>query len=105
MGHERWRVCAEPSCPELTVQPRCPKHQPKPWGSSTRRQRLPTDWPRRRQRILRRDPICKACDVMPATEVDHVTPNDDHSDTNLQGLCADCHRAKTSRESASARRR
>ncbi|MDF1596962.1 MAG: HNH endonuclease [Acidimicrobiia bacterium] len=39
----------------------------------------------------------------PATEVDHIVNNDDHSETNLQSLCVDCHKAKTAREAARSR--
>lgn len=60
----------------------------------------------RLQRIRRdhfqRNPLCKRCEarglVALAVEIDHVIPlhkggADDES--NRQGLCADCHRAKT----------
>lgn len=61
------------------------------WDTSTRRSRLPSDWPKRRARILKRDPLCRiagpACTAR-STEVDHVIANDDHRDSNLQGLCA-----------------
>lgn len=37
---------------------------------------------------------CVACDVQPATEVDHIH-GDSPDRSNLQGLCGPCHRAKT----------
>jgi 5-methylcytosine-specific restriction protein A len=52
-----------------------------------------------------RHPLCVACEAegrtTPATELDHVVPlfrggRDD--DTNRQGLCAECHAAKTLRD-------
>lgn len=68
------------------------------WANSTRRARLPKDWTKRRARILKRDPLCRIAGptcTSRSTEVDHVIPSDDHSDSNLQGLCAPCHQAKT----------
>lgn len=78
-----------------------------PWSSSTRRQRLPKDWPRRRQAVLTRDqhqcqirrPGCTTA----ATEVDHIVPSDDHALANLQAACSDCHKLKTRDESRAAR--
>ena len=93
------KIC--PKCPN--PQP-CPLHAKKPWEGSTRRQRLPPDWERRRKRILERDPICKVCDNALSTIADHIVPGDDHSYENLQGICDPCHREKTQREAAEARR-
>jgi 5-methylcytosine-specific restriction endonuclease McrA len=77
------------------------------WATSTRRQRLPADWPARRARILTRDPVCRLCGVRPSSQADHIIPGDDHGDTNLQGVCGECHRIKSAREGglASAARR
>lgn len=73
------------------------------WAGSTRRDRLPPDWPRRRTRILRRDHHrCQHCGA-PATDVDHIVPGDDHHDTNLQALCRPCHNTKTQAEAQAAR--
>lgn len=76
------------------------------WHGSDRATRLPPDWPRRRKRILRRDSVCQVCQLAPSTEVDHINPGDDHSDANLQGICAPCHATKSGREGgrAAARR-
>lgn len=95
------KACSNPTCPEL--QP-CPTHKPKPWATSTRRQRLPRGWGRIRARILRRDPICKVCGNAASVEVDHIVAGDDHSDANLQGICKRCHREKTQAEAGRARR-
>lgn len=75
------------------------------WNTSTRRRRLPADWPTIRRRILQRDPTCTDCHAGPATEVDHVTRGDDHSDGNLTGLCTPCHGKKSSAEGHAARPR
>lgn len=96
------KVCAEPGCPEL--QP-CEKHKPRAWQGSDRRARLPKNWERTRQRILRRDHRrCYLCGDE-ATEVDHIVNNDDHHDTNLAAICIPCHKRKTAREAAVGRTR
>lgn len=79
------------------------------WNGSTRRARLPKDWPRIRARVLRRDRhsctmtfsdgrICGA----PANQVDHVEPGDDHGMANLRALCEWCHTHKSSSEGGTA---
>jgi 5-methylcytosine-specific restriction endonuclease McrA len=80
------------------------------WQNSDRRSRLPRDWPVRRRRILTRDGgTCtqvredtgRRCNA-PATDVDHVHPGDDHSDSNLTSLCGWHHRQKSSSEGGQA---
>lgn len=79
------------------------------WTNSNRRSRLPSDWPKRRARALRRDgKLCQwrldggeRC-LQPATDVDHIRPGDDHSDDNLQSLCGEHHSLKSSQEGAAA---
>lgn len=68
------------------------------WATSDRRTRLPPNWPHIRARILKRDPWCRKCGEYRSAEVDHVNRGDDHSDSNLQGLCVDCHKRKSSNE-------
>lgn len=62
---------------------------------------------RRRERILSAQPLCVLCQaedrVALATEVDHVVPlwkGGSEDDSNCQGLCAACHKAKSAREAA-----
>ena len=58
-------------------------------------------WRRLRKLVLNRDPICKDCNVAPSTDADHiVAKRDGGRDTmdNLQGLCHECHSAKTATE-------
>jgi len=98
------KVCSTPRCPHL--QP-CPDHAPKPWAGSTRRRRLPGDWPTRRRKVLDRDPICviqTACEGSLSTVCDHRIPGDDHSYENLQGICSACDRVKSSQEGNDAQR-
>lgn len=84
------------------------------WDTSTRRQRLPSDWASRRQRVLKRDGFrCTwfdiiengsriRCTVTEGLEVDHRIPNDDHSEGNLRTLCGAHHAIKTSQEGHAA---
>lgn len=78
---------------------------PRPaWSGSDRKGRLPVDWERLRQQVLR---LCgHQCEWIEdgyrctneATDVDHRIPGDDHSLVNLQGLCNPHHLTKTGRE-------
>lgn len=59
----------------------------------------------RRRRVFRRNPLCVPCEaagrVTLATVADHIVPLADggrDSEDNLQGICHDCHVAKTSDE-------
>jgi len=79
------------------------------WDSSDRRSRLPSDWARRRLRVLRRDGY--RCQVRDAAglkclergnEVDHIVAGDDHDYANLQTICRDHHEAKTLAEAKAA---
>lgn len=86
-----------------------------PWAGSDRRQRLPDDWYSRiRPAVLTRDRgICQHCGDRAATRkgkrwiggvVDHILRGDDHRMANLQTLCSDCDKAKSSAEGVAARR-
>ena len=80
---------------------------PTGWVGSTRRARLPPDWPERRLAVLDRDgwrcqirgPRCTGR----ATDADHIVRGDDHSLTNLQAACPPCHGRKSGQEGAAAR--
>lgn len=75
-----------------------------PWTSSTRRARLPKNWSALVHIVKVRDRHCQhpGCSG-PPDEVDHIKRGDDHTLTNLQALCRDHHKQKTSRESQQAR--
>lgn len=97
------KVCSKPGCPHL--QP-CPDHPKIPWAGSSRRHELPRDWKSRIvPRILARDPVCTRCRARPSTEVHHIDDRHDHRDSNLAGVCADCHGHETQRQAAIGRRR
>jgi 5-methylcytosine-specific restriction protein A len=63
-------------------------------------------WRTLRAAILRRDPVCVACNRNPANECDHITPHKGDArlfwnPANLQGLCKPCHSRKTATEDSS----
>lgn len=80
------------------------------WEGSDRKLRLPPDWSKRRQIILKRDGFqCtwivdgeNRCAAR-ATDVDHIQPGDDHSLTNLRSLCGFHHNHKSALEGVAAR--
>lgn len=73
------------------------------WETSSRRARLPKNWHKIRQRVIRRDGgMCQRCG-QPGVDVDHIIPGDNHALENLEFLCRKCHTAKTQREAAAAR--
>lgn len=73
------------------------------WQGSDRRQRLPSGWAKIRAEVLARQPVCVLCGVRPSTHCDHIkAKTDDH--TQLQGVCAECHGQKSSREGNDAQR-
>ena len=64
------------------------------------------DWQRARAQVLKRNPRCEYCNLMPSTTVDHLIPkykggSDDPS--NLRACCNDCHVRKSKREAAESR--
>lgn len=79
------------------------------WQNSDRRQRLPADWPKRRNRILLRDRHqCQTkleddtrCGEY-ATEVDHKEPSGSDEDWNLEAICSWHHGKKSSSEGGEA---
>lgn len=74
------------------------------WKGSDRKGRLPSNWNSLRKAVLKRDRfICQSCGSK-ATEVDHIIAGDNHRRSNLQSLCSDCHRKKSSSEGVNARK-
>jgi len=76
------------------------------WRGSTRRARLPKNWPAITRRILERDgrqcrtrraDTNRLC-LKEARQVDHVRPGDDHRDENLAAICDYHHAIKSGRE-------
>jgi 5-methylcytosine-specific restriction protein A len=79
-----------------------------PWAKAKPQQRLSgRKLQRERERLFAREPLCAECKrhdrATLAVWRDHIVPvaeggTDD--DANIQGLCDECHRAKTAREAA-----
>lgn len=108
------KVCSTPGCPNLTDgDPRCATHTPQPWAGSTRRERVGTSgWQQQRDArriMIRHRGICHVCGHPGADQVDHVialAAGGTDTDTNKRPIHANpCHREKTEREAAAARRR
>lgn len=104
------KACSDPACPHL--QP-CPIHGAKAWEGSNRRRRVDkSGWQQQRdaQRILdAHDRICHVCGLGEADQVDHIIPlseNGPDTDANKRPIHSEpCHRLKTAREAARARKR
>ncbi len=93
-----------------------PGHRPaRPWqrdASETASHRgYGHRWGQLRRFVLQREPLCRPCfndgRITEATEVDHIVPKSSgglDEMTNLQPICAACHRAKTLDEARAAKR-
>lgn len=60
----------------------------------------------RNRMVLTEEPICRHCGRAASVEVDHIIPLSEggaEDRSNLQGLCRDCHGAKTAAERARGR--
>jgi 5-methylcytosine-specific restriction enzyme A len=98
----KWGPCAAVGCPVLTGTTYCEAHRPAPWAGSTRRSRLPADWPKIVAFILERDGRrCYICGRH-AGRVDHIVAGDDHSYINLAAICSDCDKRKSGAEGGRA---
>jgi len=105
MPHKPPGPCRIPGCPQLVpIGGQCPTHPREAWAGSTRRRRLPKNWPQIRRRVLQRDwNLCYLCGGS-ASEVDHIKAGDDHTLENLAAICTPCHRRKSGREGNAAKR-
>lgn len=87
----------------------CSEHQPQPFSTNFRKDRLPKNWVALRQQVLRRDNyVCYLCGEQFADGVDHILPNDDNSLDNLRAVhdktAPFCHRKKTAQEAVQAKK-
>lgn len=73
--------------------------KPTSWAGD---ERGSTRWRKLKAQVLNEEPWCRACKRRPSVTADHITPLAQGGQRwdrgNLQGLCAACHKAKTSRE-------
>lgn len=81
------------------------------WATSNRKERLPSNWPALRRAVM--DRCGGRCELLKkdgsrcrdkATDVDHVVAGDNHSLSNLQGICQWHHARKSAQEGVAARR-
>lgn len=101
------RVCSTPGCPELTKGGRCATHRTeadRARGTAAQRGYNSGGHRRFRAAILKRDPVCVACEHQPATVADHhpisrrdlLTAGLDPDDpARGRGLCKPCHDRET----------
>lgn len=87
---------------------------PQPWSTSRTKSRQERGYGREHERlrkqVLREEPLCRVCHdagrVTATTRADHIVPLSQGGRSvrsNYQGLCRDCHDAKTADESRAAR--
>jgi 5-methylcytosine-specific restriction protein A len=103
------KVCPTAGCTELTTGGRCPSctaRADRLRGTASDRGYTSRGHKRFRVVVLRRDPICKVCDLEPSTVADHyplsrkqllaagLDPNDP---LRGRGLCKRCHDSETAR--------
>lgn len=97
------RPCRHPGCPRLTSGGYCMEHaqgSARTGRPSAYQRGYTSEWQRIRRDVLDSEPRCRSCGAH-ATEVDHIVPlrlGGTHALSNLQPLCASCHRKKTSRQ-------
>lgn len=92
--------------PLKTLKPRLQTMKPKLSTHTASATRMRGDaWMKLREQVLRANPLCVHCKragwITAATEVDHEVPHSkggSNDIANLQGLCHDCHAAKTKTE-------
>lgn len=89
-------------CPTFTDHTHCDVHRPKPWASSDRAKRLPSNWTALRRLVLQRDRYtCHVCGGY-GDRVDHVVAGDNHDPSNLAPICLPCDRHKSGVEGGRA---
>jgi 5-methylcytosine-specific restriction endonuclease McrA len=99
------RLCSKGPC--NNVQP-CPIH-PKPRWAQTRtatERGYGAEHARLRKIVLREEPICYICRVLPSVTADHVIPLSQGGQTvraNMRGACDPCQRRKAAHEGVAAR--
>jgi 5-methylcytosine-specific restriction protein A len=110
-------ICRAQGCNGLINAPGyCEKHEhlkPKAWGNRSEQSKNRLGGrarQRARDRLFQSNPLCVHCELKGltalATERDHIIPlaeGGTEEPSNTQGLCTDCHKAKTQQESIRAR--
>ncbi|MER6382081.1 HNH endonuclease [Streptomyces sp. NPDC001118] len=98
-------ICLHKGCLTPAVRDgRCGEHQlRKSWNqTSARNSSRPSDWSKRRARVLARDRFtCQQCGAHERLEVDHIVSvarGGSWEPDNLWVLCKPCHKRKTYKE-------
>ncbi|MCB2007567.1 MAG: HNH endonuclease, partial [Rhodoferax sp.] len=108
------KPCTAPGCGVLVRDgsSRCSKHKVEAWVKKPTAAKRVTGSKLRAMRasLFRRQPLCVHCEaqgrVVLATQRDHIIPLADggpDDDTNVQGLCVECHAVKSKAEAARGR--
>lgn len=105
------RPCTHPGCSTLTETGRCEAHPRKAWAKAKEQKRLSgRALQRARHQLFTLNPLCAECErqgfVRVATQRDHIIPmaqGGTEDPSNIQGLCGECHDAKTEREKKAGR--
>jgi 5-methylcytosine-specific restriction protein A len=107
------RPCTHPGCGRLVHDGsgRCPLHPRKVWKKVDPPKRITgRKLQRLRAELFARDPLCAECRrqgrVTLATQRDHIVSLGEGGqdvESNVQGLCVDCHEAKSLAEALRAR--
>lgn len=103
------RPCSHPGCGVLVRDGtgRCPKHPKQQWAKKPDAPKRITGrkLQRLRAELFARHPLCAECKrhgrVKLATQRDHIKSLEEggaDDDSNVQGLCQDCHDAKSKAE-------
>lgn len=91
------KVCPVNGCPNLTAGRWCTNHS----QSAGHHFYASKRWKILRDEVRQAEPFCRICGQL-MTDVDHVVPHRGDEAlffdrSNLQGLCLECHSAKTRR--------
>lgn len=114
---QRSKVCSTPGCSEIVLSSngKCPKCRAKARRVADRRtgRIRGSRWSLIRRQVLREQPFCQDGRVChgnaTSVQVDHITPlafgGHPTARANLQGICFECHDAKTREEQSDYHRR
>jgi 5-methylcytosine-specific restriction protein A len=110
------RPCSHPGCGVLTSDGsgRCSKHPRKSWAKNVTATKRMTGrrLQKARAELFAKCPLCARCKALGlvtlATQRDHIIPLEEggrDDDSNVQGLCHDCHDVKSKAERVRGQRR
>lgn len=106
------KPCRHAGCRRLTKERYCDEHKPlHAWVHSKETPRLRgRKLQKERERLFNEQPLCVECErqgrVRAATQRDHIVPLAEGGQDvpgNIQGLCSECHSAKSQEEAKRGR--